>query len=66
MEISYIASPTAVTIGFDPRTYTVSEDTGEAVVTVRVFTGDLSGLIVVNLSTRDNTATGKKILHIVV
>ena len=48
-----------VTIGFDPVTYSVLEDTGSVNVTVSILNGTLGRNVVVTLFTSGGTATGK-------
>ena len=56
---SHNSSPSsAVTIGFDPAAYTVTEGAGNVSVTVDVQ-GSLARDVVVTLSTVDGTAMGR-------
>ena len=51
-----------VTIGFDPVTYSVLEDTGSVDVTVSILNGTLGRNVEVTLLILDGTATGKILL----
>ena len=48
---------TAVEIGLQQTTYTISEDDGTVTICAHVATGELEREVVVNLTTIDNTAT---------
>ena len=57
--LNYYSSPSsAVTIGFDPAAYTVTEGAGSVSVMVDVQ-GSLARDVVVTLSTMDGTAMGR-------
>ena len=51
----------AVTIGFNPTTYSVSEDVGSVRVAVSVLSGILGRDVIVSLQTMNNTAIGKSL-----
>ena len=53
-------SSSAVTIGFDPTTYNVTEG-GSVSVSVSVQSGTLAREVVVTLQTMDGTATGRDV-----
>ena len=48
-----------VTIGFNPTTYTVSEDVGSVNVAVSLRSGILARDVIVTLQTLDGTAMGE-------
>ena len=49
----------AVTIGFNPTTYSVSEDVGSVTVAVSVLSGILARDVIVSLWTINGLAVGK-------
>ena len=51
----------AVTIGFNPTTYSVSEDVGSVTVAVSLLSGILSRDVIVSLHTMNNTAIGESL-----
>ena len=51
----------AVAIGFNPTTYSVSEDVGSVAVAVSLLSGILSRDVIVSLQTMNNTAIGKSL-----
>ena len=51
----------AVTIGFNPTTYSVSEDVGSVTVAVSLLSGILARDVIVSLHTMNNTAIGKSL-----
>ena len=52
---------TEVTIGFNPTTYSVSEDVGSVNVAVSLLSGILARNVTVSLRTRDGTAVGESL-----
>ena len=48
---------TAVEIGLQQTTYTISEDDGTLTICAQITTGELERQVVVNFTTIDNTAT---------
>ena len=48
-----------VVIGFESTDYTVSETDGQIILVVRVLEGQVSGRVVLYLTTRDDTAVCK-------
>ena len=51
----------AVVIGFNPTTYSVSEDVGSVTVAVSLLSGILARDVTVSLHTMNNTALGKSL-----
>ena len=54
----------AVAIGFNPTTYSVSEDVGSVTVAVSLLSGILARDVIVSLHTMNNTAIGKPLSKI--
>lgn len=52
-------SKTVVRIGFEEMLYFVDESAGEITVSVGVLSGTLSGDVMVQVNTNDNSAAGK-------
>ena len=50
-------SPSAARIGFESTEYVVDEDDGSVTVVVSILDGELSGDVLVNISTTDGSAT---------
>ena len=48
----------AVTIGFDPNTYTVNEPDGSVILMVHLISGVLEREVIVNFETSPGSATG--------
>ena len=51
----------AVAIGFNPTSYSVSEDVGSVTVAVSLLSGILARDVIVSLHTMNNTAIGKSL-----
>ena len=54
----------AVAIGFNPTTYSVSEDVGSVTVAVSLLSGILVRDVIVSLQTMNGTAVGKSLSYL--